>query len=496
MEESLPPPRELNGKRLFGYSMGDLGMSLANIFTGVYIFQYYVYTINLNSILVSIGVTTQLLVAAIFAIIFGVIIDNKKPGKLGKRRPFLLIGLPIWFATTILIWLPPWKCPEGNSLYLPTAIYFWVIILIRSISRSLLFNVYISMLPEQSQTLKNRESVASVRSAFSIIASVVALMMPLIVLSLLDDPENPEWWTPSGEIVLFAIPIIGTCFAIFGLISVLLIFFSVDESFHDKKGDYQIEKVSVVGRFRQMAIPARDSNFRFIIIAGFFGGLAGKTLGLLVIPFQTSVLEFTDQMFFIYPLISICGKFAWYFFWIKMRKKNHILKSYSTTMLLAIIASFMGSFFLMRFLPFGIQLTLYIITWSTVLGSMYSFPLFSIPLTAAMVHEAAENAEEPDIDVAMSKISGSYYGLASFLRSMGPAAASLFVGFALSGPNKTNPIILILIWVAMGFFYLMALVVIKKIKVKHIAFFNHQPKGDIKPVLKVDTGRISKEYID
>ena len=43
MEETLPlPPRELNGKRLFGYSMGDLGMSLVNMFTGVCIFQYYV----------------------------------------------------------------------------------------------------------------------------------------------------------------------------------------------------------------------------------------------------------------------------------------------------------------------------------------------------------------------------------------------------------------------------------------------------------------------
>jgi len=76
------------------------------------------------------------------------------------------------------------------------------------------------MLPEQSQTLKNRERVASVRSAFSILASIVALMLPLIVQSLLPKPQDAKWWTDSGRIVTFAIPIIGTSFAIFGLISV------------------------------------------------------------------------------------------------------------------------------------------------------------------------------------------------------------------------------------------------------------------------------------
>ena len=480
MVETLPSPRELKGKRLFGYSMGDLGMSLPNIFTGVFIFQYYVFTINLSSILVSIGITTQLLVSAIFAIIFGVIVDNKKPGKMGKRRPFLLIGLPVWIATTILIWFPP-LAPQGNSFYLPTATYFWVVIIVRSVSRSLLFNVYISMLPEQSQTQKNREVVASVRSAFMIIASVIALMLPLIVQSFLEDPKNAKWWDPSGKIVLTFIPLIGIGVAIIGLISVLIIFFSVDESFYKSITNYKIEKVSLRDRVRQMSLPARDSNFKYIIISGFFGGVAGKLLGLLVFPFQTYVLEFTSALFFIYPLISVFGKFAWYIFWMKVRKRNDILKSYSITLVLAVTGSFMGTFFLLRFVPFEIQLMFYIISWSTVLGSMYSFPLFSIPLSAAIIHEAAENSEEPNKDIAMSKISGSYYGLSSFVRTLGPATASLLAGFILVGKNEENPIILIFLFILMGFFFLGSLIAIRKIKVTHITFFK-QPKPVIENI--------------
>jgi Na+/melibiose symporter-like transporter len=330
------------------------------------------------------------------------------------------------------------------------------------------------MLPEQSQTHKNRESVASVRSAFMIISSVVALMLPLIVQSLLEDPKDAKWWTSSGQIILFYIPIIGICFAIFGFIAVLLIFFSVDETFHNNNTEYRREKVSLVGRFRQMALPAKDHNYRNVVIAAFFSGIAGKLLGLLVFPFQTYVLEFTKAQFFIYVLISIFGKFGWYILWTKLRKRNHILKSYSVVMLLGISGSFLGMFFFIRILAFNIQLVLYIITWSTVLGSMYSFPLFSIPITAALVHEAAENSEEENVDVALSKISGAYYGLSSFIRSLGPASASLIVGFILSGANKENPTILILLWCIIGFFYLFALIFIRRIKIKHISFFNHQ----------------------
>jgi hypothetical protein len=55
------------------------------------------------------------------------------------------------------------------------------------------------MLPEQSQTYKNREKVAAWIAVSLIVASILAMMMPLVVESLLDDPENVKWWQPSGK---------------------------------------------------------------------------------------------------------------------------------------------------------------------------------------------------------------------------------------------------------------------------------------------------------
>ena len=469
---STTTPRELHGKRLLGYSLGDLGFTLPNMFTGVYLFQFYVYTINLNALLVSIGVTSQLIVGAIAAIIFGVIIDNKKPGKLGKRRPFLLIGLPVWCITTVLIWFPP-LCPQDNSLYIPTTIFFWSVTMVRTIFRALIFNVYISMLPEQSQTLKNREKVASLRSAFSITASVLALLLPSIIESLLSDPRSVKWWQPSGKILLQYIPLIGIIFTIFGLITVIIIFISVDESFHNNDSDLNHERVKIKEAFTRMSIPAKDKNYAKMMIAGFFIGVSGKILGLLVFPFEKYKMGFQESQFFIYILISIFGKFFWFVVWKRILKRNHILKSYSICILIAIIASFVEVFFFFD-LQFGVKLIIYIFTWSIVLGSMYAFPLFTIPITASLVHEAAGNGDSDNIDVAMSKISGSYYGLASFVRSMGPAFASMFVGSILSGPNEKNPEVIVILFMSIGVFYLIAFFFVKKVKLSEDSYYNKQ----------------------
>lgn len=157
------------------------------------------YTVNLNSLLVSIGLSIRLIIAAFCSIIWGVVIDNKKPGKFGKRRPYLFYGLPIWVVTSILLWLPPWYCPKDNSMFWPTAIYFWVVITVKSIAGTSVLIAHASMYPEQSQTDENRQKIAAVGTVLNIIASILALLLPLAVQSLLQDPENVKWWGLQGK---------------------------------------------------------------------------------------------------------------------------------------------------------------------------------------------------------------------------------------------------------------------------------------------------------
>ena len=457
-------PRELLGFRLIGYSIGDFGLSLVNILFGTFVFQFYVYTINLNSILVSIGISIQLIIGAFFSIIFGVIVDNKTPGKLGKRRPFLLFALPLWVLANILIWFPPWYAPQADSFFWPTALFFWFIIVIKAISGTLMFNVYLSMLPEQSQTQKNRKSVASIRALFSIVASVLALLLPLIVQSVLPDPQNVKWWQPSGELILLYMPIIGIIFAILGLVTIIFTFFSVDETFHNNASINEKDKTPIVSSFRQILVPTKDKKFRNFLASVFFNSVSGKTLGILVIPFLAIVLKFRESEFFIYVIVSIFSKVSWYLIWRKILSKRNLTTRYFICIGFAVIASFLELLFLLEFLVFELKIFIFVLSIGTILGSMYSIPLFSIPIGATLVHEAAHKTEKTNTSMAISKLSGAYYGSLNFIASLGQMFSSLILGFILSGANEKNPIIITLSLSSMGIFYMMSFLFIKRIK--------------------------------
>jgi Na+/melibiose symporter-like transporter len=332
------------------------------------------------------------------------------------------------------------------------------------------------MIPEQSQTFENREKLAAFSSFFQILASIIALMLPIIVQSSLSDPTSVKWWNPSGEIIQFFIPLIGMSFAIFGLISIILVYISVDEDFYNTSFNSQLEKMKIIDVFKRLSIPIKDKNYLKLIIAGFFIMANSRIVGLLVFPFQTYVLQFQAAQFYIYILFSTLSKLIWYLIWKKILKKVNVLKTYSACILFAAFGSLIDIFFLFGNFSFEISLTLYIISWSIVLGSLYAFPLFIIPITASLVHDAAANNSKSSLDVEMSKISGSYYGLSNFSNTLGPAFASLFIGAILSGNNETNPLLITICFLSLGGFYLIAFLLINGIKLSINSSYSKREK--------------------
>jgi Na+/melibiose symporter-like transporter len=319
------------------------------------------------------------------------------------------------------------------------------------------------MLPEQSQTYRNREKVAVWRTVFMIVASVLALMLPLMVESILEDPENVKWWQPSGKVILFYMPLIGVSFALFGLFSLLLTYFTVDESFHKKSLVDGKNSLTISETFRRMIVPTKDKKFRKYLSVAYFNSMAARTFGVLILPLLTYSLKFRGPEYMIYVVVSVGGKFSWFYVWKKLRGKFDLLKTYSMCISIAAIVGFLELIFLVEVLTFELKVVFFVIIVGTILGTLYALNLFTSPLVSAIIYETAMKKNENKLDEGVSDISGSYFGLTSFTMSIAQAIATLMVGLILTGPNKENSTIITITFAFIGLFYLISIFILRKI---------------------------------
>jgi len=432
IEENLPSLRELHGIRLGGYSLGNFGMMLLLFVTESYSYNFYVYTLGLDSLFVSVGTTINMLTMAFSSIIFGVVLDNTRPRKIGKRRPYLLIGLPFWLISAILVYLPPWKPPEAEVvdntvIFLPTAIWYWSMNMIKGVFGSLMMIVYSSVLPEISQTFKNRKKAAMINANLRVAGSIISIAFPNILQSLLEDPTYTRYWTNSGKFIIKIMPSISIVFGIFAAICILISFFSIDERFHSDKSNF--EKRTIKNTFKNLFIPAKDKEYMKYLVAGVTGQTSQFALVFTIIPFIAFVLgqnllpEEISDLYIWYIVISISTKFIWLYIWkLIMRKQAKLLKTYKLNIIVIIIAAFFELFFLFD-MPIVLRMMLFILSFGTVLGSMYATGIFSQPLLNELVDRAAEMyivKNEKDLidkDQAVTRLSGAYYGLFMFSTS-------------------------------------------------------------------------------
>ncbi len=480
--ETKPPAlRELHGARLYGYSMGYFGIMLMMMLTGSYSYNFYVYTVRLDSIFVSIGSTIYMVTMAFSSIIFGVILDNTKPKKLGKRRPYILIGLPFWLIAMILVYLPPWIPPESLAmsstvLYWPTAIWYWGVNIIRAIFGSLLMIAFSSVLPEISQTLTNRKKVATLSVNLQIFSSIVSTAFPNIIQSLIEDSTNTGYWTNSGKFIMNIMPTVSMIFGIPVLICILIAFFSIDESFHLTGADF--EKRKIKDTFKNLFIPAKDKEYMKFMSAGVITQMSSYVISFTIIPFIAFVLGRNlsptqiSSFYIIYIIISISMKFVWFFIW-KMitRKQGNLLKTYKLNVIFIALGAFFELIFLINLIV-PLRLIFFVLSFGTVIGSMYATMLVSSPLLNEMIDRAAEmhiinnTHVSMNKDEAVTRLSGAYNGLMMFSASMLGALTSAIFGIIFRGENSRNPVILTIGLMSMGLFQIVALVFLYFFKVK------------------------------
>jgi len=143
--------------------------------------------------------------------IFGHLSDRTRT-RWGRRRPFLLFGaLPFAIAFTLMWWRPPLQGAWA------LVVYFALIYVVYEAAATIVYMPYFALTPELTSDYDERTALTTVRAFFSILGSLVAFTIPLMIIGAFS-PEN------SQRVLLM-----GVVFAVISAISLIIVFLNTRE---------------------------------------------------------------------------------------------------------------------------------------------------------------------------------------------------------------------------------------------------------------------------
>lgn len=193
------------------YGVGDIGFSLSTTILGAYFAIFLTDVVGIRPGIAAIAIFVGRSWDYINDPIFGYISDRTRT-RWGRRRPFLLFGtLPLAITFTMLWWRPPW---EGT---MALAAYYAVAYILFEAANTLLYMPYFALTPELTSDYDERTSLTTYRMFFSILGSLVAFIIPLMMVGSFT-PENAD-----------RVVIMGVTFGILSALPMLLVFFGTRE---------------------------------------------------------------------------------------------------------------------------------------------------------------------------------------------------------------------------------------------------------------------------
>lgn len=455
--------RELTTKQCIIFNMGGLGLSLALGFYGGFSFYFMTYIIGLDALYSGIGSALNALLAALCCILFGYLSDHKKPGRFGKRRPYMLLGAPFVSIFFFMIWYFPDSLRIESIGQIGVAIYYFISVSGYAIFSTYVWTPYTALIPEVSNTDKNRLKISSIGGILSLIGTIAGVLFPLIIKSSFE----------NEEIILF-MRYFGFIVSIIVFITIYITFFGVKEPImeigkHDSSNlrinPQKEEKITFKAAFLDTLSPLKNRDFRLWQVNNFLFNIALKIPITILLAFVEYVLLIQDSEIMTFVAIILPFVLIGFVFWTKKGTSWGLKKAYLIAITGLTIFLMLCIVFLIP-MPDFLKRILGVILITISLVFLISFFILPNPILSKIIDNEIEETiirqgpfkDEND----RYKFSGKFFGMNSLIVNIAAGVASVIMGVILSG-RETDPFTLTILMPITGFFVMFIIIVIKKL---------------------------------
>ncbi len=197
MQEKLP------GRTKLLYGFGDTGFSLTSTIIAAFFAIFLTDVVGIPPGTAAIAIFIGRTWDYINDPLIGYLSDRTRT-RWGRRRPFLLFGALPFALAFILMWLRP---PFTGQIAL--TIYYAVAYVLFESAATFVYMPYFALTPELTNNYDERTSLTTYRMGFSILGSLVAFTIPLMIVGSFS-PENSASVTSMGIIfgVASALPLL------------------------------------------------------------------------------------------------------------------------------------------------------------------------------------------------------------------------------------------------------------------------------------------------
>jgi GPH family glycoside/pentoside/hexuronide:cation symporter len=165
---------------VIAYGLGSFGMeSLYIVFAGYYMF-YYIDELGLAVAMAAIINVIYGIWDAVDDPIAGFLSDNTRT-RWGRRRPWLLIGLPFYVGFLVLVYAVPKHFLQGNALFW----YALLIFLLFEVARTIMSVNYSSLFPELFRGLRERARATSYYGSLATLGELMGFTIPPLIYATL-----------------------------------------------------------------------------------------------------------------------------------------------------------------------------------------------------------------------------------------------------------------------------------------------------------------------